>query len=93
MNIGRIKSLLEQLGIAPELISIGVDADSSWCLVSSEISEDDGAPTWEVYWREQGNRYDWACFTNEQVACYYLYGRLAWSQVLLDKVGLLPPGS
>lgn len=46
---------------------------------------------WEVFWREQGNRYDWASFTNEQVACHYLFGRLAWSQVARGAVGVLPP--
>jgi hypothetical protein len=45
---------------------------------------------WEVFWREQGNRYDWASFTNEQVACHYLFGRLAWSQVARGAVGVLP---
>ena len=45
---------------------------------------DDGSrrdPEWEVFWREQGNRYDWARFSNEHVACCYLFGRLAWTQV------------
>ncbi len=46
--------------------------------------------TWEVFWREQGNRYDWARFTNEQVACHYLFGRLVFAQVARGAVGPLP---
>jgi hypothetical protein len=34
-----------------------------------------------VFWQEQGNRYDWARFDDESVACHYLFGRLAWAQV------------
>jgi hypothetical protein len=45
--------------------------------------------TWEVFWREQGNRYDWASFSNEQVACHYLFGRLTWAQVSRGAVGVL----
>jgi hypothetical protein len=43
-----------------------------------------------VFWREQGNRYDWARFSNEQVACHYLFGRLTWAQVARGAVGVLP---
>jgi hypothetical protein len=93
MNIRVLARLLEELGVSPQSLSIGAEADNAWCLIPSEIETETGEPTWEVFWREQGNRYDWACFSNEQVACYYLYGRLAWSQVLLGQVGKLRPES
>ena len=73
------------------VISIGVEADNAWCLLRDEhAAEDGGVVTWEVFWREQGNRYDWASFSNEQVACHYLFGRLTWAQVSRGAVGVLP---
>lgn len=84
-SIGR---WLAAVGVPAEVISIGVEADNTWCLLRDEQP---GAPvTWEVFWREQGNRYDWARFTNEQVACHYLFGRLVFAQVARGAVGPLP---
>ncbi|OXM47715.1 hypothetical protein [Amycolatopsis alba] len=88
MNTGTILRWLAALGVPAEVVSVGTEADNAWCLM---LSEEEGAePAWEVFWREQGNRYDWARFTSEQVACHYLFGRLAWSQVARGAVGLLP---
>ncbi len=70
---------LEAVGVPAEVVSIGAEADDAWCLLPCEPAADT-AGEWEVFWREQGNRYDWARFTNEQVACFYLFGRLAWTQ-------------
>jgi hypothetical protein len=84
MNTESIVRWLTALGVPPEVVSVGAEADNAWCVLPSEDS------TWEVFWREQGNRYDWARFTNEQVACHYLFGRLAWSQVARGAVGVLP---
>jgi len=84
-SIGR---WLAAVGVPAEFVSIGVEADNAWCLLRDEQS---GAePSWEVFWREQGNRYDWARFTNEQVACHYLFGRLVFAQVARGAVGPLP---
>ncbi|MGH3466616.1 MAG: hypothetical protein ACRDQF_02640 [Thermocrispum sp.] len=125
MNVESISGWLAAIGVPPEVISVGAEADNAWCLLRTErvmpvvdASPPDVAPTeqaappdappkeqaaappqepaetmvlaWEVFWREQGNRYDWASFTNEQVACHYLFGRLAWSQVARGAVGVLP---
>jgi hypothetical protein len=84
-SIGR---WLAAVGVPAEFVSIGVEADNTWCLVRDEQSGDE--PSWEVFWREQGNRYDWARFTNEQVACHYLFGRLVFAQVARGAVGPLP---
>jgi len=46
---------------------------------------------WEVFWRQQGDRFDWARFTDEQVACYYLLGRLAYSQLVLGELQTREP--
>lgn len=99
MNAESIIGWLTAIGVPHEVVSVGREADNTWCLLRTEQVMpgevgDDAADTvvvaWEVFWREQGNRYDWASFSNEQVACHYLFGRLAWSQVVRGAVGLLP---
>ncbi|WP_034275117.1 hypothetical protein [Haloechinothrix halophila] len=96
MNVESIAKWLTAIGVPPEVISVGAEADNAWCVLRVErqvpVGEDQlrQEAAWEVFWREQGNRYDWACFSNEQVACNYLFGRLAWTQVARGAVGLLP---
>jgi hypothetical protein len=89
MNTESIMRWLQAVGVPPEVVTIGGEADNAWCLLRSDDAET-GEATWEVFWREQGNRYDWARFTNEQVACHYLLGRLTWAQVVRGAVGVLP---
>lgn len=90
MNTESIMRWLEAVGVPPEVVSIGGEADNTWCLLRGDEPAEDGEVAWEVFWREQGNRYDWARFTNEQVACHYLFGRLTWAQVARGAVGVLP---
>jgi hypothetical protein len=90
MNAESITAWLETVGVPTEVVSVGTEADNAWCLLREEGAGEDNAVTWEVFWREQGNRYDWARFTNEQVACHYLFGRLTWAQVARGAVGVLP---
>ncbi|PXY32358.1 hypothetical protein [Prauserella muralis] len=90
MNTESIMRWLEAVGVPPEVVSIGGEADNTWCLLRGDEPTGDGEVAWEVFWREQGNRYDWARFTNEQVACHYLFGRLTWAQVARGAVGVLP---
>jgi len=78
VNTDSVARWLEAAGVPAEVVSIGAEVDNAWCLL--RIEGEDG-PEWEVFWREQGNRYDWARFSNEQVACYYLFGRLTWTQL------------
>jgi hypothetical protein len=82
MKAESITGWLGAVGIPPELVSVGTEADNAWCLIRSEVPDEMGTTGWEVFWREQGNRYDWARFSNEQVACHYLFGRLTWAQVV-----------
>lgn len=90
MNAESILEWLQGVGIPPEIVSIGVEADNTWCLLRDEHPDAEGTVGWEVFWREQGNRYDWARFSSEQVACHYLFGRLTWAQVVRGVVGVLP---
>lgn len=83
MNAESIQGWLLAVGVPAEVVSIGAEADNTWCLLPTEEG-------FEVFWREQGNRYDWAAFTSEDVACHYLFGRLVWAQVVRGAVGVLP---
>jgi len=78
VNTDTVARWLEAAGVPAGVVSIGAEADNAWCVLRRDAG--DGSE-WEVFWREQGNRYDWARFSNEQVACFYLFGRLAWTQV------------
>ena len=90
MNAESITTWLRAVGVPGDVVSVGAEADNSWCLLRDEHpAEEGGVVTWEVFWREQGNRYDWASFSNEQVACHYLFGRLTWAQVSRGAVGVL----
>jgi hypothetical protein len=82
MNAESITEWLAAVGVPAAVVSVGTEADNAWCLVRDEEADDEGNVGWEVFWREQGNRYDWARFSNEQVACHYLFGRLTWAQVV-----------
>ncbi|MEU7478897.1 hypothetical protein AB0A63_23125 [Lentzea sp. NPDC042327] len=73
MNVETLPEWLTRIGVPDDVVSIGEEADQRWCVLT-----EDG---YEVFWQEQGNRYDWARFDDESVACHYLFGRLAWAQV------------
>lgn len=78
------------LGVRPGLLSIGAEVDDHWCLLSIVDPDGSDSTVWEVFWREQGDRFDWARFTDEQVACYYLLGRLAYGQLVLGELTVPP---
>ena len=75
MNVESLPEWLIRIGVPDDVVSIGEEADQRWCLITDENDKH------EVFWQEQGNRYDWARFDDESVACHYLFGRLAWAQV------------
>ncbi|GLZ35664.1 hypothetical protein Lesp02_78510 [Lentzea sp. NBRC 105346] len=84
MNPAELTGWLTKIGVPENVVSVGAEADNSWCV----LADDEG---FEVFWREQGNRYDWARFTSEHVACHYLFGRLAWAQVARGALALEEP--
>jgi hypothetical protein len=79
MNVESLPEWLTKIGVPDDVVSIGEEADQRWCLLTE--TDDDVVKGYEVFWQEQGNRYDWARFDGESVACHYLFGRLAWAQV------------
>lgn len=95
VNSESILMWLGTIGVPAEVISVGTETDNAWCLLPDEQPDFDEAggecTAWEVFWREQGNRYDWARFDSEQVACHYLFGRLAWAQVARGALTTVDP--
>lgn len=81
MNVETLPEWLTKIGVPDDVVSLGEEADQRWCLLADVDAETDVVNGYEVFWQEQGNRYDWARFTDESVACHYLFGRLAWAQV------------
>ncbi|WP_223208109.1 hypothetical protein [Actinopolyspora erythraea] len=90
MNSESVPGWLEAMGVPSRVVSVGAETDDAWCLLRDDS---EGQPVWDVFWREQGNRYDWARFSDERVACFYLFGRLTWTQALRGAVGPLDSGS
>ncbi|SDO90741.1 hypothetical protein SAMN04487905_10194 [Actinopolyspora xinjiangensis] len=90
MNSESVPGWLETMGVPSRVVSVGAETDDAWCLLREDS---EGQPVWDVFWREQGNRYDWARFSDERVACFYLFGRLTWTQALRGAVGPLDSGS
>lgn len=82
---------LAAVGVPSEVVSIGRETDETWCLLRVDPTAAEEGTAWDVFWLEQGNRYDWARFTSEHVACHYLFGRLTWAQVARGAVGTLSP--
>ncbi len=86
MNVETLPEWLNKIGVPDDVVSIGQELDGRWCL----LVDDTG---FEVFWCEQGNRYDWTRFDSEFVACHYLFGRLAWAQVARGAAGVVTDGA
>lgn len=82
MNVIELPKLLSLIGIPPEVLAIGGHAENCWCIEQSD------AQSWEVYWRERGSKIGLAQFAEESEACLYLLGRLTYSQLLADAIGV-----
>jgi hypothetical protein len=76
VNSQELISAASRIGIPDRLVIVGDTAEFAWCVTEAE----DGA--WEVYWMERGNKGDLERFANENQACTYMLGRLAYTQVL-----------
>lgn len=89
MGTDVLAAWLEALGLPPGTVLVargpgGVpeDAERVWCVVP-------GPEGWDVYWAEQGQRWSWTRFDEESSACFHVFGRLAWAQLMR---GALPGG-
>ena len=78
MNLQVLDETLRTLGIPASLVSLGRPAESAWCVVPSRGSR-------EVYWNAGTVRHSHVWLDSEDVACYYLLGRLVYDQVLAGR--------
>jgi hypothetical protein len=76
VNLQELASAAKLIGIPEEILVVGGHAQFCWCVEQVE----DGS--WEVYWLERGDKGDLERFANENQACTYMLGRLAYTQVL-----------
>ena len=79
MGIDALPGWIVALGLPATTLVVGTvpdEADRVWCVHPGP----DG--TWEVYWAEDGERYSWTRFDEEAAACFHVFGRLAWTQMM-----------
>jgi hypothetical protein len=70
------------------VVRVGVEGDRAWCVrrVPDDDVTDDDVTGWEVFWCEAGGRFEWTRFDDEDAACFYLFGRLAWAEALRGRL-------
>ena len=76
---------LETVGVRAVAVGVRVEHDRAWCV--RPVPDDDGQVAgdgagWEVFWSEAGGRFEWTRFDDEDAACFYLFGRLLWTEAL-----------
>ena len=76
MNLRELADALILIGIRSDFLALGGSAEMAWCVKQA----DDGA--WEIYWLERGNKHELSRLQTESQACFYLLGRLTYSQLL-----------
>lgn len=71
MNRDGLNTLLESMGYPPAFVGAG-PAEDRW----SVLRRPDGR--WAAFSTERGGRFDEADFTDEESACFFVLGRLAF---------------
>jgi hypothetical protein len=77
VRAGELARWLAAAGVVSPPVSVGAEADRAWCVRA--VPEEDGI--WEVFWCEQGGRFEWTRFDDESAACFSLFGRLVWARL------------
>ena len=87
VGIDVLPGWLEALGLPPPTVLVAREPDDVpehaeriWCVVG-------GPEGWDVYWAEDGQRWSWTRFDEEAAACFGLFGRLAWAQLMRGALG------
>jgi hypothetical protein len=80
LNLTELGNALDRIGIRREVFVLGNSAENAFCVEQAE----DGA--WEVFWMERGNKHDLVRLPSEEAACYFLLGRLTYSQLLAGAI-------
>lgn len=79
MRAGELAGWLAAAGVADAAVSVGAEAERTWCVRAVPEETEDGA--WEVFWCERGGRFEWTRFDDESAACFSLFGRLVWARL------------
>ena len=67
---------LQIIGVEKQAYSPDSPVEQTWCVTQ------DSDRRWSVYWLERGNRNHLIEFRSESDACFWLLGRLSYSQIL-----------
>ena len=79
MTIEKLKTAVAAIGFPEEALALGGHAEQAYCL------EQDPDGKWEAYWRERGRKHELKRFDDEEAACYYMLGKLAYTQLISKK--------
>lgn len=80
MTIPEMRQMLSMAGVDDdEYIVGGGGRDGAWCIL-----DHNGA--WEVFTWDRGAKGKVQVFSNEDAACYYLFGRLVDRQLMRKKL-------
>ena len=77
MRAGELLGWLAAAGVPDAAVGVGAEVDRAWCV---RAVPDDPAG-WEVFWCEDGGRFEWTRFDDESAACFSLFGRLVWARL------------
>lgn len=80
MNLTELAGALDRIGVSRQVVALGGSAEYAWCV------EQAGDGAWEVFWLERGNKNNLVRLPSEEVACWYLLGRLTYSQLLANAI-------
>lgn len=90
MGADDLTGWLDAAGVPAAAVNVRTEHDRSWCLrpvppgpdLGGDQGEEGADVAWEVFWMESGGRFEWTRFDDEDAACFYLFGRLAWAEAL-----------
>jgi hypothetical protein len=80
MNTRDLLTDLKYIGLPATDVIVGGLADEHYCLITTA----DGR--WEVFYYERGQKQQHVVVDNEHIACTYLFGLLAFEQVMAKKL-------
>ncbi|MFC0432564.1 hypothetical protein [Kutzneria buriramensis] len=82
MNTRNLATNLQYIGLPATTVVVGGLADDHHCIMRTEDDQ------WEVFFYERGEKRHRVVVATEDVACTYIFGLLAHSQVLSERLVL-----
>jgi hypothetical protein len=83
VELAALAGWLAAAGLEEGSVVIGAEVERRWCVCEVRTGDEPGGGSraWDVFWCEDGARFEWTRFDDESTACFALFGRLAWTQV------------